>query len=130
MKVFISQPMSGLTDSQILEEREHIKEVFIEKYKDEYDNIEFISSFFTQEDPIFEEVNQLDGIEDESSKSLWLLGRALQILATADIIVFGHNWQDTRGCKIEFMAAKMYDKDMLFMENIEFDGDKNEEDRL
>ncbi len=130
MKVFISQPMSGLTDSQILEEREHIKEVFIEKYKDEYDNIEFISSFFTQEDPIFEEVNQLDGIEDESSKSLWLLGRAIQILATADIIVFSHNWQDTRGCKIEFMAAKMYDKDMLFMENIEFDGDKNEEDRL
>lgn len=124
MKVFISQPMSGLSDNQILEEREHIKEVFIEKYKDEYDNIEFTSTFFTQEDPIFEEVNKLDVIEDESSKSLWLLGRALQMLAITDIVVFGHNWQDARGCKIEFMAAKMYDKDMLFMENMEFNGDK------
>ena len=44
MKVFISQPMNGLTNEQIKEERNNILESVKEKYN--RNDIELIDSFF------------------------------------------------------------------------------------
>ena len=70
MKLFISQPMAGKTDKEILDERErvlcNVKELFPDK------EIEVIDSFF-QNAPA-------------DARPLWFLGKSLELLSTADII--------------------------------------------
>ena len=71
MKVFISQPMRGKTDTEIAKERHKA----ISKAKELYgEEVEVIDSFF-QSAPI-------------DAKPLWFLGKSLELLATADIAVF------------------------------------------
>lgn len=90
-KLFISQPMKGKTDEEILEERQKaIKSA--EKMVGE--PVEVIDSFF-QNAPA-------------DAKPLWFLGKSLELLAGADIAYFTKGWQDARGCKIENTCAIEY----------------------
>ena len=90
-KLFISQPMKGKTDEEILEERQTaIKSA--EKMVGE--PVEVIDSFF-QNAPA-------------DAKPLWFLGKSLELLAGADIAYFVKGWQDARGCKIENTCAIEY----------------------
>lgn len=90
-KLFISQPMRGKTDEEILNEREKaIKEA--EKFLNE--PIEIIDSFF-QDAPI-------------DVKPLWYLGKSIELLADADIAFFAQGWKDARGCIIEHLCAEKY----------------------
>ena len=83
MKLFISQPMAGKTDKEILDERErvlrNVKELFPDK------EIEVIDSFF-------------DG---EPKTPLWCLGQA-------DIAYFCKDWEKYRGCCIEHECCVRY----------------------
>ena len=92
MKVFISQPMKGKTDEEILTERNHMIEVVKEKYPNE--EIEIIDSFF-QGAPV-------------DAKPLWFLGKALELLSTADLAVFAEGFEHYRGCRIEQMCCNEY----------------------
>lgn len=70
MKLFVSQPMSGKTDEEILEERNRL----INKVKKVHSDVEVIDSFF------------LDAPHD--ARPLWFLGKSLELLSTADLAVF------------------------------------------
>ena len=71
MRIFISQPMKGKTDSEIKQERERI----IEKVREEYgEAVTVIESFF-------------EGAP-AAAKPLWFLGKSLEMLAGADLAVF------------------------------------------
>lgn len=90
-KLFISQPMKGKTDEQILAEREKaIKSA--ERQLGE--PVEIIDSFF-QSAPA-------------DAKPLWFLGKSLELLSGADIAYFAKGWQEARGCKIENVCAIEY----------------------
>lgn len=90
-KLFISQPMKGKTDEEILKERE----VAIEKAKNVLEEeVEVIDSFF-QSAPV-------------DAKPLWFLGKSLELLADADIAYFAKGWEDARGCVIEHECAVRY----------------------
>jgi hypothetical protein len=93
-KVFISQPMRGLTDEQILEKRDEIKKDIESKINEE---IEFIDSF-------------LEDYPGEINKHIpvWYLGKSIQLLSQADMVYFGEGWGKARGCKIEYQIAKEY----------------------
>lgn len=93
-KVFISQPMRGLTDEEILKAREEIR-VRAEKVIGE--KVELIDSFI-QDYP--GEINK--------SIPVWYLGKSIQFLSQADIAYFGGEWRNARGCKIEHEIAKEY----------------------
>ena len=90
-KLFISQPMRGKTDEEILTERK--KAISIAK-SILNDDIEVIDSFF-QNAPA-------------EAKPLWFLGKSLELLSTADIVYFCDGWQDYRGCRIEHVCAEEY----------------------
>ena len=90
-KLFISQPMNGLSNEDIEKERARILEVV--KIKEGAD-IELIDSFFK------------DAPHDASP--LWFLGKSFELLSTADIVYFGGDWKNKRGCKLEYEAAKQY----------------------
>ena len=91
-KLFISQPMRGKTDVEILAERSNA----IQAAKDSLgEPVEVIDSFF-QNAPA-------------EAKPLWYLGESLKLLATADVAYFTPGWNEARGCKIENLCAKEYD---------------------
>lgn len=95
-KVFISQPMRGKSDEEILAERQAI----IDTAKSVYgENVEVIDSFF-------------QGAPTEA-KPLWFLAKSLELLSTADIAVFSCGWQEARGCRIEHACAVEYGVEML-----------------
>lgn len=91
-KLFISQPMRGKTDEEILAVREKaiakVKELLGEP-------VEVIDSFI-QSAPV-------------DAKPLWYLGESLKFLAEADIAYFAKGWDQAIGCKIEYACAIGYD---------------------
>ena len=94
-KLFISQPMRGLTDDEILKEREKIRlkaeQVIGEK-------LELINSF----------VEECPG-EINKHIPVYYLGKSIQFLSQADIAYFGGEWKKARGCKIEHEVAVQYE---------------------
>ncbi len=95
-KLFISQPMRGKTDEEILAERKRAIEI-AEKQVGE--PVEVIDSFF-QSAPA-------------DAKPLWFLGKSLELLSTADVTYFAAGWKDARGCRIEHECAKEYGIDRI-----------------
>lgn len=90
-KLFISQPMRGKSDDQILAERSNA----IQAAKDALgEEVEVIESFF-------------QGAPADANP-LWFLGKSLELLSTADIAYFAPGWSQARGCKIEHLCATEY----------------------
>lgn len=97
MKIFISQPMKGLSEKEIKSNREKA----IKKIKSLYgDDVEIIDSY----------------IDDEGT-SLWCLGKSIELLSTADVAYFLKGWNTARGCRIEYMCADNYGIGAYFEED-------------
>lgn len=90
-KLFISQPMRGKTDAEILAERE---KAVISAEIQLGEKVEVIDSFF-QDAPA-------------EAKPLWFLGKSLELLSTADVAYFAKGWEEARGCRIENTCAIEY----------------------
>lgn len=90
-KLFISQPMRGKTDEEILAER---KKAIESAERNLGEPVEVIDSFF-QNAPA-------------DARPLWFLGKSLELLSTADIAYFAKGWEDARGCRIENQCAIEY----------------------
>ena len=93
-KIFISQPMRGLTDEEILKAREEIRKNAEKVIKEP---VELIDSF-------------IEDYPGEINKHIpvFYLGKSIQFLSQADIAYFGGDWRNARGCKIEHEVAKQY----------------------
>ena len=100
-KLFISQPMNGISDEEILKEREKA----IQLAKTELgEDVDIIDSFF-QSAP-------------HDAKPLWFLGKSLELLSNADVIVLGKGWERARGCRIEHECAIQYGIKIAYIENL------------
>ena len=108
MKVFISQPMKGLSDEEILIANVKAIEEIKNKYQffERNNELEIISTFYVNEDEII----------PENPNRLWWLGRALQMLSYCDKIYMCKGWENSSGCRVERLAAVEY--------NIEIDYQK------
>lgn len=95
-RLFISQPMRGKTDDEILQERNNAISIATGLVGEE---VEVIDSFF-QDAPV-------------DAKPLWFLGKSLELLSTADIAYFAPGWEEARGCKIEHECAVEYNIDRI-----------------
>lgn len=91
-KLFISQPMRGKTNEEILAVRQKAVEA-AEKHLGE--KVEVIDSFF-QDAPV-------------DAKPLWFLGKSIEMLSTADVAYFAEGWDEARGCKVEWLCAEAYE---------------------
>ena len=78
-KLFISQPMNGLSDEQVLQERADAVP---------------LETFFEDFGP--------------DAKPLDYLARSIEFLAKADVAVFAPGWEYARGCRIERQCAEEY----------------------
>lgn len=95
IKVFISQPMKNKTNDEILKERECIKTIatkYIHFIYGKKNKIIFIDSFQ----------------KNKKGKPLYLLGESLKMLSEADMAFFPVNYEEYRGCNIEYKCAEEY----------------------
>lgn len=90
-KLYVSQPMNGLTDEEILAVRE---KAVAEAEAMLGEPVQLLDSFF-------------EGAPAEN-RPLWYLGKALQVLADADVAFFAEGWENARGCRMEHMCAVAY----------------------
>ncbi len=88
-KLFISQPMRGRSDEEILKERESLIEKAKQKFNDE---VEFLNSHFS----------------DYNGNALEFLGKSIELLGKADVALFGAGWENARGCRIEHICCEEY----------------------
>lgn len=92
-KIFVSLPMNGKTDEEILKERD----MTFDKAKDILgEDAELIDAFIEEDAP------------DECNVGLWYLAKSLELLATADVVYLAPGWSEARGCIIEHECAVRY----------------------
>ena len=97
-KLFISQPMRGLSDEEILKGREEIR---IKAEKKIGEPVELIDSF----------IREYPG-EINKSVPVYYLGKSIEFLSQADIAYFGGEWKNARGCIIEHEIGVQYGIDI------------------
>lgn len=85
-KLFISQPMNGVTDEYIKKKRDELS--------NEYFTYDVIDSYFEN--------------APHDASPLWCLGESIKLLGTADLVVFAKGWEKKRGCRIEHAVAVEY----------------------
>lgn len=100
MRVFISQPMNGLTDEEIIANRnvaiEEIKELY--QFYDRNNELEIVSTTYIRDGEIL----------PEDASRIWYLGRAIQMLDSVDVLYMCNGWEDSHGCKVEKCVAHEY----------------------
>ena len=96
-RLFISQPMRGKTDEEILAVREKAIE---SAERNLGEKVEVIDSFF-KDAPV-------------DTKPLWYLAKSLELLSTADVAYFAKDWEKYRGCRIENTCAVEYGIELVF----------------
>lgn len=90
-KLFISQPMKGRTDEEILAVRAEAVEAVQRLLGEE---VQVIDSFIK--------------CAPAEARPLWYLGESLKLLADADVAYFADGWAAARGCRIEYDCAIAY----------------------
>lgn len=93
-KLFISQQMRGRTNDEILTERRQAVQDVQRMIGEE---VEPMNTFFTNYD----------------GKPLEFLGKAISMMAQADMVYFCKGWEYARGCRVERSAAENYDVKMV-----------------
>lgn len=98
MKVFISQPMGGLTKEEIQSVRKQAEKDCLRMLENINGKVEFLDSYFEDDDIP----------EVAKNSSLYYLGLSLELLAEADYAYFCKGWNFARGCAIERHCALAY----------------------
>lgn len=97
-KLFISQPMNGKTEEEILV----VRKKAIESAKVMLnEDVEVIESYFEDYNP------------DKGCVPLKYLAKSLELLADADVAYFAKGWESARGCRIENQCAIEYGIDTI-----------------
>ena len=106
-KVFISQPMRGLTLDEVKDNRDHAKA-----------SISYMLSSGELgkviEDELFFFDNLQEDLDPKTTTSLDYLGNDIKMLGHADLVYFVSGWEKSRGCNIEYQICKDWNIPMLF----------------
>lgn len=106
LKVFISQPMTGVSIQDIRRERSRFLSVWKEiqvsfGFNEINRGCHFVDSFLKEFNP---------EADDTNARSIKFLAKSLELMADADIVYFSCEPNKSRGCEIEYEVAKEYGK--------------------
>ena len=101
MKVFISMGMRDKTIEEIRETMNDIANILKKRFKEDIEVI----------DTVVEDFENLE-IKNEG---LYCLGKSIELLSTADLVVFAEDWDSYRGCKIEHRCAEEYGLKIMYV---------------
>lgn len=103
-KIFISYKMDGLTDEEILREKEWLSQ-YIKSIMG--DDVDIIDSYI-ESDAVFDHLIYKKNSNTVKCNALTYLGGSLSILSIADYLYISENAAYCRGCQIEKAAAQAY----------------------
>lgn len=95
-RVFISIPMNGKTCQDIQEE---MMQLTLKAEKQLGDDVILLQSIFELE---------------ENTSPIVYLARSIEKMASADVVFLARDWEKARGCIIEHLVAKLYDKEIVY----------------
>lgn len=105
MKLFISQAMSNRKENEVRTERWFYHTLAKLRYGNENNDIELINQYDCPPDmPVFEGT----AAAREKQQSLWLLGRSIQMMRDADIIIIVGNPIESKGMMVEYEVIRQY----------------------
>ena len=96
LKAVISQPMSGKTEAQVREERADVVEKLNAK------GYEVVDTVF----PDF---------SNQGNIPLKYLAKSIEAIADVDLVYFMPDWENARGCNIEYHCCIKYGIPILFV---------------
>lgn len=92
-KLFVSQPMNGLTQDEVFAVREKAIEDAGRKIGE---SVIVLDAFILEDSP------------EDANTGLWYLAKSLMVMSDADVAYFCKGWENARGCKIEHTCALEY----------------------
>lgn len=98
-RVFISQPMNGISEQRIALHRAEAEKDIVNMLG--WGEVVFVNSMIDDEPP------------EGANSGIWYLGRSLIILSMCDAVYFCPNWQMYKGCCIEHDVAIKYGLQIL-----------------
>ena len=108
MRVFISQPMNGLSEDQVRRTLRDAAEKIRSQYGEKYPDIEVVSTY-DQPEPDTEYTTVLP----YKNVRLYYLGNSIKILGQCDAIYFCNGWEKANGCQVEYTIANLYNIPIL-----------------
>ena len=99
-RLFISQPMSGLSIEKIKEDRQR--------------GYEYFKSLGVTD----KEIEVIDNLQEDAEGYIATdyLSNDIKLLGRADGVLFLKGWEHARGCKVEYLVAKYYVNGDIFTE--------------
>lgn len=100
-RLFISQPMSGLSIEKIKEDRQR--------------GYEYFKSLKVTD----KEIEVIDNLQEDAEDYIATdyLSTDIKLLGRADGVLFLKGWEDATGCKVEYLVAKYYVNGDIFIES-------------
>lgn len=99
-KVFISQPMRGVSDAKVITLRNQI----FKDYKAKHPDAVLIDSL----------TKPTEALLEVSHPRVQMLARSIGRMADADVVIFAKGWEGYPGCRIENRVARYYDLEMVY----------------
>ena len=104
IKVFVSQPMHGLTEKQIYNRRctalGRLRKEINAQFPDKDIHIKVVNPIVHKDAPTT--------FPSETAKRLWNVGRSIQYMGDADAMLSIKGWVDARGCVVENQCWWLY----------------------
>ena len=110
--IFISQPMTGRSEEEILATRQKEIEKIHQFFDADGVEINIIASYIDDATRKYFEEHITDGINWD----IYWLSQSLQRLALADTIWLCEGWEYSKGCNIELKCAIQYGLNIVYSE--------------
>lgn len=104
-KLFVSLPMRGFGGREIKQRMNYLKSLVELELKEEV----ILIDTFIENEPDSKEINDI---------GLYFLGKSIEEMAYADIVIFADGWKKARGCKVEYKAAIEYGLKILYEDHL------------
>lgn len=106
MKIFISQPFHGKSEEEIINRRSEILEKFEGRFRTRHGGYEVIDQHLVENAP-------------ENADRTWHLGRSIQLMGTASMVIFSKDYSLAPGCMIEREVCVLYGIPYVYEEELE-----------
>lgn len=103
-KVMIVQPMAGLTEEQIKENRSRAVNELVEM------GYTVVNSLFADEWYDSDRMTARGVVQIP----VMFLAKSLEVMSQCHAIYLCHGWDKARGCKLEYRVAQSYGIDMIY----------------
>lgn len=104
--IFISQPMSGIPEKEVLFQREMV----MHNVKKLHEKCYILDSYFKDQDELVK--------IPEKYQAVWCLGDSIKIMSKAALVIFTRGWMYARGCMIEHRICAEYDIPYCYFEDL------------